>query len=43
MKKLTGATDVNGADPSALREIRVLKEVSHANVVGFVDAFVHKT
>ncbi len=43
MKKLTGKTDVNGADPSALREIRVLKEIAHANVVGLVDAFVHKS
>ena len=46
MKKLTGKATRgvdNGADPSALREIRVLKEISHANVIGLVDAFVHKS
>jgi hypothetical protein len=43
MKKLTGKNDVHGADPSALRELRVLKEIAHANVVGLVDAFFHKT
>ena len=43
MKKLTGKSEVHGADPSALRDIRVLKEISHANVIGLVDAFVHKS
>jgi serine/threonine protein kinase len=43
MKKLTGKSEVHGADPSALREIRALKEISHANVIGLVDAFIYKT
>jgi hypothetical protein len=45
LKKLTGVPERgrdHGADPSALREIRVLKEISHPNVVGLLDAFFHK-
>jgi cyclin-dependent kinase 7 len=46
MKKLMGVRVDgrldHGADPSALREIRVLKEISHPNVVGLLDTFFHK-
>jgi len=43
MKKLKNKMSPHGADPSALREIRVLKEIAHANVVQLHDAFFHKT
>ena len=43
MKKLKNKMSKHGADPSALREIRVLKEIAHANVVRLHDAFFHKT